>query len=154
MMWPEWLESFLGVDYLHGVTWVSTGNGNGLTDAELLRVGDLPQLDFLVISGSRTTDRGLANLGKLKKLKTLTLDAPGITDAGLAHLNGLTSLKTLGFSPRTPITAAGLAHLKGLNSLEELNLVERRNLGCRIGAPGWNDRSDLPGSLEQRRQRR
>ena len=74
MMWPEWLESFLGVDYLHGVTWVSTGNGNGLTDAELLRVGDLPQLDFLVISGSRTTDRGLANLGKLKKLKTLTLD--------------------------------------------------------------------------------
>ena len=69
-------------------------------------------------SGSRVTDAGLIHLAGLTQLEELWLQKTRITDDGLAHLAQLTSLKEL-WLLETRITDAGVAHLAGLTNLEE-----------------------------------
>ena len=73
------------------------------------------------LEGTKITDAGLVHLEPLTNLQELDLGSTEITDVGLVHLKGLTKLQTLDLGS-TKITDAGLVHLKGLTKLEELGL--------------------------------
>ena len=81
--------------------------------------GEVVRVDF---SSSRPSDAGLVHLKGLTNLQHLDLIGDQITDAGLVHLEALTGLETLVLSG-TQITDAGLVHLKGLTNLESLALA-------------------------------
>ncbi len=72
----------------------------------------------------RITDAGLMHLTGLTNLQDLTLSSTKITDAGLVHLKGLTKLETLNLNFCRQITDAGLVHIKGMTKLETLNLMQ------------------------------
>jgi internalin A len=92
-----------------------------ITDDYMHYFAEIPQLDYLDVSGGEITGRGLAELQMLSQLKTLTLDRTLITDADLLHLTGLTNLEILGVSD-TEISDIGLAHLTRLTQLRTLSL--------------------------------
>ena len=71
------------------------------------------------------TDAGLLHLAGLTNLQTLTLHSTKITDAGLVHLKELTNLQTL-FLANTKITDTGLVHIKGLTQLQDLGLQQTK----------------------------
>ena len=70
---------------------------------------------------TKITDAGLVHLKGLTNLQTLNLRFTKVTDVGLEHLKGLTELQTLSLPGR--ITDAGLVHLKGLTNLQTLDLI-------------------------------
>jgi hypothetical protein len=69
----------------------------------------------------QVTDAGLVFLSGLRELETLNLGATAVTNAGLKYLGSLTSLRMLALY-RTRITDAGLVHLKDLPHLRTLNV--------------------------------
>jgi len=142
--WFSWLRKLYGDEYL-GNAVVGSLTGTQITDAELVHLKDLTNLEYLNLQDTQITDAGLVNLKELTGLEELWLKGTQITDAGLVHLKGLTSLEYLelrgtqitdaglvdlkGFTNLkyldlhgTRITDAGLVHLKGLTNLEYLNL--------------------------------
>jgi Leucine-rich repeat (LRR) protein len=117
---PTWLGKLLRDDSLVRVTevnlfWAST------TDAELVYLQGLSQLQELWLNSNRVTDAGLVHLQGLRQLKHLSLNNSKVTDAGLVYLQGLTKLQNLVLE-QTPITDAGLVHLHGLSQLHSLYL--------------------------------
>ena len=91
---------------------VDLGNSQ-VTDAGLVHLKGLPQLQSLCLYGTQVTDAGLVHLKGLTRLQSLNLATPQVTDAGLVHLEGLTQLQSLVVGG-TQVTDAGLVHLKGL----------------------------------------
>lgn len=63
------------------------------TDAEIVLLKCLPDLQELVIVGKKVTDKGLEPLQNLSKLQSLVLNCTSATDTTLGRLKGLTSLK-------------------------------------------------------------
>jgi hypothetical protein len=113
-----------------------------ITDAGLVHLKDMADLQFLTLADMPITDKGLVHLEGLRHLRDLTVrcakvSGPGLrgltrltslglqdsayTDAGLAHLRGLTKLERLDLR-NTAITDAGLVHLKPLVNLDRLFL--------------------------------
>jgi len=90
-----------------------------LTDAEMVHLAGLANLEELCISNTKVSGPGLIHLEKLPNLKVLNLTASKITDAGLKPLSGLSQLRTVSLY-NTSITDAGLVHLKAMSHLEEL----------------------------------
>jgi hypothetical protein len=82
-----------------------------VTDATLLAVAQLGQLQELSLDGAHVTDAGLAKLRRLKKLRRLNLSRTPLTDAGLGFLKGLPDLRTLDLRG-TRVTAAGVKQLR------------------------------------------
>jgi hypothetical protein len=138
MMWPKWLEDFLGPDYLHDVTRVTTGNHDGLagfagpvslqrldphgtsiTDSGLAHLKVLKNLRHLALDNTSVEGAGLTQLADLHKLDILSLDGTQISDAALVHLKSLTNLKELHLD-RTQVSNADLVHLETLPSLKKL----------------------------------
>jgi Leucine Rich repeat len=116
--WSTWLMDRIGVDYFGHVTWVYLPE---VTDAEMVRVGRLSQLERLDLIGSSMTDAKLALLKGLTGLQALSFMDAAITDAGMVHLKGLTRLKDLALHG-TKVTDAGLEHLKKMTNLRTLDL--------------------------------
>jgi Leucine-rich repeat (LRR) protein len=75
----------------------------------------------VIIISDKITDADLVHLKGLANLQSLTLFRLKITDAGLVHLKGMTKLETLSLE-LTKITESGLVHLKGLTELQTLKL--------------------------------
>jgi uncharacterized protein (TIGR03067 family) len=96
-------------------------NGN-ISDAGLVNVEGLTELESLDLTFTKITDAGLQHLRPLVKLRVLNLHGDNITDAGLEHLKGLTELENLDLT-FTKITDAGLERLKGFPKLKALGLV-------------------------------
>lgn len=92
-----------------------------VTDAELVYLKGLAELQNLDLSGTQITDAGLVHLAGLTKLQELRLSSTKITDAGLEQLKRLTQLQRLYLS-NNKITDDGLVHLEGLTSLIKLYL--------------------------------
>jgi Leucine rich repeat/Leucine Rich repeat len=113
-----------------------------ITDAGLVHLKDMADLQYLRLDSLPITDEGLvhleglrkltdlevncaqvsgAGLKRLTRLKSLELQRSAFTDADLAHLQGLTRLERLDLSD-TAITDAGLVHLKPLSNLDRLFL--------------------------------
>ena len=82
-----------------------------VTDADLVHIAQLKQVQNIFLAKTQITDAGLEHLRDAHGLKTLGLNATAVTDGGLIHLTGLTRLKTLNLQD-TKVTAAGAAALK------------------------------------------
>ena len=91
-----------------------------ITDAGLVHLKGLTNLQTLILTNTKVTDEGLVHLKELTSLQNITLPKQ-ITDAGLVHIKELTNLKEL-WLQGTQLTDAGLVHLKGLTTLKELYL--------------------------------
>jgi len=118
---PVWLRELLGDDFFAGVAAVEL-NRTPVTDAELVSLQGMPQLQNASLGDTQVTDAGLVHLKGLTQLLMLSLDNTQITDAGLEHLNGLTELRLL-YLHNTQITDAGLVYLKELTHLRWLSLA-------------------------------
>jgi hypothetical protein len=81
-----------------------------MTDAELLELSALTQLQHLNLEGNPVTDRGLKHLTGLSQLRTLRLDRTAVTDAGLKELTGFKKLQSLQLPGR--VTNAAIAKLQ------------------------------------------
>jgi hypothetical protein len=86
------------------------GGAPGLSDACLVPIKGLTNLQSLTLAGNRITDSGLDMLSGLSSLETLDLDATDVTDAGLHHLYPLKGLKTLSLAG-TSVTPEGIKTL-------------------------------------------
>jgi len=100
---------------------------DGITDAACESLGEMRQLKALVFKKTgferqRISDAGLMHLRNLPDLEVLNLYGNSVTDAGLVELDGLPKLRELNLS-LLPITDRGLAHLKGLENLQQLELL-------------------------------
>ena len=93
-----------------------------ITDAGLVHLKSLQQLQTLFLLSQKITDAGLVHLKSLQQLQELILLSPEITDAGLVHLKSLQQLQEL-FLGSPQIMDAGLVHFKSLQQLQKLSLV-------------------------------
>ena len=102
-----------------------------LSDACLIPLQGLSQLQSLTLSGNRITDDGLALIAGIPELETLDLDATDVTDAGLVHLQGLKKLKSLSLGG-TLVTPQGAKMLQsalpGLEVNFDISPEVERNL--------------------------
>jgi len=99
--------------------------GTKVTDADLLILTDLPDLELLNLQNTGITDGGMVYVGALDNLQRLSLQRSKVTDAGLEHLAKLKSLVELDLVG-LPITDAGLEHLHGLLKLEKVYFDRNR----------------------------
>ncbi len=83
----------------------------GITDAALVQVAKLKNLQKLHLAQTKVTDAGLKHLKGLANLEYLNLYGTGITDMGLAELATLSKLRTV-YIWQTKVTETGLATLK------------------------------------------
>ena len=102
-----------------------TLNATDITDAGLVHLKGLTNLQHLHLQNTQVADAGLVHLKGLTNLSTLGLEHTKISDAGLVHLKGLTSLKSL-LLDKTKITDAGLVHLKELSKLTSLDFQDTK----------------------------
>jgi len=124
---PEWLRQLIGEEYFFCVDEVHFIRSNvddaslavikGFPNFQLLAIDEFDSFIF----DSRISDAGLVHLNGLTNLEELHLRATQITDAGLEHLKGLTNLKWLTLWG-TQVVGTGLVHLEGLTNLETLDL--------------------------------
>lgn len=99
------------------IVWLKLGN-TAVSDATLIQVAKLKNLQKLHLEQTNVTDAGLKNLKVLANLEYLNLYGTAITDAGLTELVGLKNLKTV-YLWQTNVTEQGLANLKkAMPSLE------------------------------------
>ncbi len=96
-----------------------------LTDAGLAHLKGLTNLRILMINDTQVTDSGLVHLKGMSKLTILSLDQTHVTDAGLEHLKDLTNLGSLSLDS-TQVTDVGVAHLKGMTGLKSLMIVDAK----------------------------
>ena len=82
-----------------------------VTDAELVHLEGLINLQSLILWGTQVSDAGLVHLKGLTKLEAVSLAETKITDAGLIHLRGLANLQQL-YLDRTQVTNEAVAELK------------------------------------------
>ena len=73
---------------------LSLGRTN-VTDAGLIHLKGLVELQLLYLDETKTSDVGLMNLKGLKQLQDLDLRATKVSDTGLENFKGLTRLKSL-----------------------------------------------------------
>jgi hypothetical protein len=98
-------------------------DGCPITDAGLVHVAEVPELESLSLSETRITDQGLAVLTGLPQLRFLRLDRVGVTDRGLEWVGKIRSLRTVSLW-QARITGNGLKHLSELPELCILSLDE------------------------------
>jgi len=105
----------------------------GLTDAGLKYVSQLPKLRWLQLRTDSIRGPGLEELAALPRLERLCLVHGG--DQHIQYLRGLTRLKGLTlWAPSQPLTDASLASIGRLTGLEELHVI------------GWGARADFTGT--------
>lgn len=119
------VDRLVGDDMLVDCVVVFLGDSQQLTDANLVTIREIKELDGLDLSRTAITDAGLEHLEGLTELRTLKLEGTRVTDAGLRHLKGLTQLEELDLTG-TQVTDAGLEELMGLTNLDKLYLMGTR----------------------------
>lgn len=101
--------------------------GPGLTDAGLKNLSALKKLRRLDLTDcSAVGDETLKVVGELKDLEALILRRVGFTDAGLAAVSGLPRLRALDLR-NSNLTDAGLDHVTGIRTLVDIQL-EKANI--------------------------
>lgn len=91
----------------------------GVTDEGLAGIKDLTQLKSLMLP-EKISDAGLVHVKNLKDLESLNVYHSTVTDAGLVHFEGLTRLRDLDVG-ETKVTDAGVSKLKKV--LPKLNVL-------------------------------
>jgi hypothetical protein len=133
--WP-WLRKLIGDEYFQDVVAVRVSAEN---DDDLRAIGQLTQLEHLVLDRSNITDGGLRHLHNLRRLDFLSLRVPYLTSKGLVHLENLRQLRTLILEDCPNVDDAGVGHLRNLTELRYLNLQRTR-----VKGPGLVHFANLP----------
>jgi hypothetical protein len=92
-----------------------------LTDAGLVHLSNLTNLQVLDLSSCPVTGPGLAHLAGMRRLSALVIRGAPLTDDGLAHLGKLISLRELDIRGGK-YSDAGVVHLSRLRELTKLSL--------------------------------
>ena len=95
-------------------------DASGIGDATLQIVGQLTNLEALILRRAGFSDEGLSHIQGLTKLRAIDLRNSNVTDAGVAKLSGIKSLVDVQLE-KSKVTDACVQHLKGL-PLKSLNL--------------------------------
>ena len=93
--------------------------GQNLTDEELARVTQVPNIVSLNLRDTQITSSGLEHLKNCPKLERLHLERTQIGNQGLSHLTNLTRLEYLNLYG-TQVSDAGLKYLEPLQKLRHL----------------------------------
>jgi len=93
-----------------------------ITDAGVLALTGLTDLEHLRLRGARIGNAGIAHLCQFQKLRILNLPHAQFTDDALAELARLPKLELLRFSSPN-VTDAGMEHLAQLDQLRFLHLI-------------------------------
>lgn len=101
------------------IVWLKLGETE-VSDATLVQVAMLKNLQKLHLEQTRVTDAGLKQLKGLANLEYLNLYGTAVSDAGLAELTGLKNLKTV-YLWQTKTTGQGIAVLK--KALPKLEVI-------------------------------
>lgn len=117
---PKWRIWLLGDDS-HYYARVLDGTGSEMTDAAMVHLDGLTQMQRLLLTNCKITGDGLQHLSRLLQLDYVSLSHTHVGDAGLHHLSSLTQLKWL-WLHNTQVTDAGLVHLERLTQLRHLSL--------------------------------
>jgi internalin A len=120
----QWIED-AGGSVIRDAAGKITGvdlHASWVTDSDLRKLLQLPDLTYLDLSLTRITDQGMQELRTLPGIVELNLRfAEYVTDEGLAALKGWRRLKRLNIHG-TKISDTTLEHISGITSLEELNI--------------------------------
>ncbi|MFN0196471.1 MAG: leucine-rich repeat domain-containing protein [Planctomycetaceae bacterium] len=122
---PSEEESIAAIEKLGGRVDLSEDGSNvdlrtaNVSDAVLVHLRGLTNLQELNVSDTKVSDAGLEHLMGLTKLTHLYLNFTQVSDDGLEHIKGLTNLVTLVLDG-TQVSDAGLRHLNGLTNLRTL----------------------------------
>lgn len=100
-------------------------SGTFVTEAGLMHVGRLKNLEWLLLDSTPTDDRGLSRLVALDKLQTLNLSQTQVTGRGMQWLTLLKNLHNLNLDD-TAVDDDGLRRLAGLGALANLRLNNTR----------------------------
>jgi Leucine-rich repeat (LRR) protein len=93
-----------------------------ITDAGLVHVRDLKNLETLKLGYTDLNGAGFVYLKSLKKLAYLDLSHTKVRSEGLQHLSGMTQLRSLHLQA-LPIRDKAIVSVQKLTGLEELNLA-------------------------------
>ena len=120
----QWIEDVGGAvvkDSAGRITGVDL-RASWVTDTDLRRLAQLPNLTYLDLSLTRITDQGMQELKNLPGIVDLNLYyAEYVTDEGLAAVKGWKKLKRLNVHG-AKISDTTLEHISGIASLESLNI--------------------------------
>lgn len=120
-------EGLRSIGLAFGLKNLSISESEGFTSAGLAHLGELEELNGLIIRREGDPKEGpplaegLKHLVKLKSLSGLNLTGQHVTDEGLASIGKLPALATLELSGAL-LTDAGLNHLVGMKHLTRLIL--------------------------------
>ena len=128
----EALSARLVKDY-RGVVRSVEMSGPEITDAAMVHLKGLPNLEWIRIMDCSVGDQGLANLAGITGLRRVYLRGVAVSDEGLAHLTPLEGLEALALE-ETRVTGAGLKHLKDMHDLRVVNLGGTA-IGTGLAAP-------------------
>jgi Leucine-rich repeat (LRR) protein len=120
----QWIEDAGGAvirDAAGKITGVDL-HASWVTDSDLRKLANLPDLTHLDLSLTRITDQGMQDLRNLPAIVELNLRfAEYVTDEGLAAIKGWRRLKRLDVHG-AKISDTTLEHIAGIASLEQLNI--------------------------------
>lgn len=102
------------------IVWLKLGDTQ-ISDATLVQVAQLKNLQKLHLEQTKVTDAGLKNLKNLPHLEYLNLYGTAVSDKGLKELTSIKTLKTV-YLWQTSVTAAGAANLKKALPVLEINM--------------------------------
>jgi internalin A len=121
---PGWIES-LGGSVTTDARGVLTGvnlRGSWVTDTDLRRLADYPELNTLDLSLTHITDEGMTEIRNLRNVTDLNLYyAEYVTDQGIAAIKNWKKLKRLNLHG-TKSSDTALEHIAGITSLESLDV--------------------------------
>jgi internalin A len=120
----QWIEDVGGAvisDASGRITGVDL-HASWVTDTDLRKLSQLPNLTYVDLSLTRITDQGMQELRNLPGIVELDLRfAEYVTDEGLAAIKGWRRLKRLSVHG-TKISDTSLEHISGIASLEHLDI--------------------------------
>lgn len=101
------------------IVWLKLG-GTQVTDAALVELAKLKNLNKLHLEYTTVSDAGLKTLKELPYLEYVNLVGTRVTDAGLQNLSSLKALKNV-YVWKSSVTEAGIAQLRKVRP--DLNIV-------------------------------
>lgn len=123
------------------IVWLKLGDTE-ISDAALLSISKLKNLQKLHLEETKVTDAGLKQLKQLVNLEYLNLYGTAITDAGLAELAGLKNLKTV-YLWQTKVSEQGISALKkALPTLEVVGGVSEQAVADFVKAAPAESKED------------
>ena len=120
---PKWLHGWLGDERMEmfGTARKVFFVESEVTDADLVPLRALSEIDEMSLAHSQVSDCGLIRLSGLQKLERLSLADTFVRDEGMAYLKNLEKLSHLDLSS-TFVSDDGLVHVGSVPSLVALDL--------------------------------